>query len=269
MYQLFTNSNISPFYADNPYSCYYMVNSYEPPTIAEIFAKKAITPVERNVYRQLSDIVAKAMKKNPLERWENAGTIAEKLANIYKALRPHAPSSGRFKITPKLNANLRKTLTEISVPTIQDKQLLQEHINPKPMQAYPRMHKPKQQPSLQMQPPVSVSSNCSPQADEQTKINNTQQQDKPLRQALPTKKFAVADIENFNLAKDHGKIPKNTTRRNVLSDSVLQHHKQLRQTRRLQTHKKKRNGMLTLLFTLVGMAIFGVILCIYLLFITV
>ena len=121
MYQLFTGKEESPFHADNPFSCYVQVCSYHPPQISDIIKNSE----HDQVYKELSRIVAKAMAKSPLQRWEHVKAVADRLEQIHQQLKRPATRM-QFKVTLN-NPQLLRSLHEASI-NLQDLDVFESYI---------------------------------------------------------------------------------------------------------------------------------------------
>ncbi len=89
LYQFFLWDKKSPFCDQNIFAILYRISNHDPIPISKRIQEihqKNNTPLssQHQIYENLSSIIAKAMEKNPLRRWNTAGEMAEELILVQK-----------------------------------------------------------------------------------------------------------------------------------------------------------------------------------------
>ena len=110
LYQLFSGTKESPFYAPNLHNCYHKIKEYSPPPLLSIV--KTQDQSQKAALRLISEIIEKAIYKDPIQRWQNVEDITEQFLSIYQLILPSFRKSN-FSPAESIDNNVQKKLAEI------------------------------------------------------------------------------------------------------------------------------------------------------------
>ncbi|BBM87591.1 serine/threonine-protein kinase [Candidatus Uabimicrobium amorphum] len=116
LYQFFTWSDDSPFYTKSIYHTLKKIRHEEMIDICTLIDIGSITEKQQNAYEKISQILCKALQKDPDMRWENAGIMADMLNEIRQPLVNEAqqnPLKYRIETSRQISPRLRKELEQM------------------------------------------------------------------------------------------------------------------------------------------------------------
>ena len=116
LYQLFTWSDSSPFATNNIYATVYKIRNHNPPDLCSVIHSENTTPLQQEALEKIAQVIAKALNKNPDERWDHAGIVADKFNEIQRELITEVkerPEKYKIVTARQISPEFRKMLLEI------------------------------------------------------------------------------------------------------------------------------------------------------------
>ncbi|BBM87589.1 serine/threonine protein kinase [Candidatus Uabimicrobium amorphum] len=116
LHQFFTWSDDSPFHTKSVFHTFEKIRYEEVMDICKLINIDSMTQKQQHAYQKISEILCKALHKDPSMRWENAGIIADMFNEIRKPLVNEAqqnPLKYQIEISRQISPRLRKKLEQM------------------------------------------------------------------------------------------------------------------------------------------------------------
>ncbi|WP_372365028.1 serine/threonine-protein kinase [Candidatus Uabimicrobium sp. HlEnr_7] len=113
LYQFFTWSERSPFYTNNIYATIKKIRDEKLIDLCTVVDISEASPEQQIAYEKISEVLVKALHKDPDVRWQNAGVIADLFNDIRMPLLGEAqenPHKYRIETARQICPGLRKEL---------------------------------------------------------------------------------------------------------------------------------------------------------------
>lgn len=116
LYQFFTWSDDSPFYTKSIYTTLKKIRHEDLVDICTLIDIGSMTEKQQRAYEKISEILCKALHKDPDMRWQHAGIIADMLNEIRQPLLSEAqqnPMKYRIETSRQISPGLRQELEKM------------------------------------------------------------------------------------------------------------------------------------------------------------